>query len=235
MLDTAGDPLNDARFLFRNILFGFKTLIPVLRHPQCCTPDGAVAGKLLVDGVKCWSLHEDRDGREEKEVLDLFTTVFIDLEPQVFHEVFTTHMPFLFQEMLNSPTLLGIPQNLLSNDAVSKRFVGSSCASSSTRLGGTGQVGQEDASISLRLFKMAFMAVTIFPEENEVVLQPHLSHLIMESMKLASKADEPTNYFLLLRALFRSIGGRPLRASSTRTYCRSSPCCSRISTHYQRG
>ncbi|EST09240.1 PIK-related kinase, FAT [Kalmanozyma brasiliensis GHG001] len=207
MLDTAGDPLKDARFLFRNILFGFKTLIPVLRHRNAAHPDGTVAGKLLVDGVKCWSLHEDRDGREEKEVLDLFTTVFIDLEPQVFHEVFTTHMPFLFQEMLNSPTLLGIPQNLLSNDAVSKRFVGILLRFLVDRLEELGKSDKKHASISLRLFKMAFMAVTIFPEENEVVLQPHLSHLIMESMKLASKADEPTNYFLLLRALFRSIGG----------------------------
>ncbi|CCF50080.1 hypothetical protein NDA11_006772 [Ustilago hordei] len=207
MLDTAGDPLKDARFLFRNILFGFKTLIPVLRHRNAAHPDGAVAGKLLVDGVKCWSLHEDRDGREEKEVLDLFTTIFIDLEPQVFHEAFTTHMPFLFQEMLNSPTLLGIPQNLLSNDAVSKRFVGILLRFLVDRLEELGKSDKKHASISLRLFKMAFMAVTIFPEENEVVLQPHLSHLIMESMKLASKADEPTNYFLLLRALFRSIGG----------------------------
>lgn len=207
MLDTAGDPLKDARFLFRNILFGFKTLIPVLRHRNAAHPDGALAGKLLVDGVKCWSLHEDRDGREEKEVLDLFTTVFIDLEPQVFHEVFTTHMPFLFGEMLNSPTLLGIPQNLLSNDAVSKRFVGILLRFLADRLEELGKSDKKHASISLRLFKMAFMAVTIFPEENEVVLQPHLSHLIMESMKLASKADEPTNYFLLLRALFRSIGG----------------------------
>ncbi len=207
MLDVAGDPLKDARFLFRNILFGFKTLIPVLRHRNAAHPDGATAGRLLVDGVKCWSLHEDREGREEKEVLDLFTTVFIDLEPQVFHEIFTAHMPFLFQEMLNSPTLLGIPQNLLSNDAVSKRFVGILLRFLVDRLEELGKSDKKHASISLRLFKMAFMAVTIFPEENEVVLQPHLSHLIMESMKLASKADEPTNYFLLLRALFRSIGG----------------------------
>lgn len=207
MLDTAGDPLKDARFLFRNILFGFKTLIPVLRHRNAAHPDGALAGRLLVDGVKCWSLHEDRDGREEKEVLDLFTTVFIDLEPQVFHEVFTTHMPFLFRQMLDSPSLLGIPQNLLSNDAVSKRFVGILLRFLVDRLEELGKSDKKHASISLRLFKMAFMAVTIFPEDNEVVLQPHLSHLIMESMKLASKADEPTNYFLLLRALFRSIGG----------------------------
>ncbi|KAN0059794.1 transcription-associated protein 1 [Thecaphora frezii] len=207
MMDVAGDPLKDARFLLRNILFGFKTLIPVLKHRNTAHPDGETASRLLVDGVRCWSLHEDREGREEKEVLDLFTAVFIDLDPQVFHEVFTTQMPFLFDEMLNTPMLLGIPQNLLSNDAVSRRFVGILLRFLVDRLEELGKSDKKYASVSLRLFKMAFMAVTIFPEENEVVLQPHLSHLIMESMKLASKAVEPTNYFLLLRALFRSIGG----------------------------
>ncbi|EPQ29591.1 uncharacterized protein PFL1_02810 [Pseudozyma flocculosa PF-1] len=207
MTDVAGDPLKDARFLLRNILFGFKTLIPVLQHRNAAHPDGETAGRLLVDGVRCWSLHEDRDSREEKEVLDLFTTVFIDLDAQVFHEVFTTQMPFLFEEMLSTPMLLGIPQNLLSNDGVSRRFVGILLRFLVDRLEELGKSDKKHASVSLRLFKMAFMAVTIFPEENEVVLQPHLSHLIMESMKLASKAAEPTNYFLLLRALFRSIGG----------------------------
>ncbi|PWN50372.1 hypothetical protein IE53DRAFT_368968 [Violaceomyces palustris] len=207
LLDQVGDPLKDARFLFRNILFGFKTLIPVLKHRNASEPDGETAGRLLVDGVRCWSLHEERDGRDEKEVLDLFTNIFIDLDAQVFHEVFTTHMPFLFQEMLSTPMLLGIPQNLLSNDAVSRRFVGILLRFLVDRLEELGKSDKKHASVSLRLFKMAFMAVTIFPEENEVVLQPHLSHLIMESMKLASKAAEPTNYFLLLRALFRSIGG----------------------------
>ena len=51
------------------------------------------------------------------------------------------------------------------------------------------------------------MAVTIFPEKNEPVLLPHLSNLIMTSLKLASQAAEPNSYYLLLRALFRSIGG----------------------------
>lgn len=59
----------------------------------------------------------------------------------------------------------------------------------------------------LRLYKMSFMAVTIFPEKNEPVLLPHLSNLIMNSLKLASQAAEPNSYYLLLRALFRSIGG----------------------------
>ncbi len=39
------------------------------------------------------------------------------------------------------------------------------------------------------------------------MLQPHLHEIVKKSMSLANTAQEPCNYFLLLRALFRSIGG----------------------------
>ena len=207
VLEQVADPLKNARFLFRNLLFGFKTLITVFKHRGVPEPDGGVMGRVFVGGVRCCLLQTQRDGREEKDMMDLFTNIFIDLQPETFHEVFATHMPFLFEQILRAPVLLGIPQNLLSNDAVSRRFVEILLKFLVQRLGDLGTSDKKLASVSLRLFKMAFMAVTIFPEENEAVLQPHLTHLIMHSLKCASRADEPTNYFLLLRALFRSIGG----------------------------
>ncbi len=39
------------------------------------------------------------------------------------------------------------------------------------------------------------------------MLKPHLHAIVNKSMELAKSAKEPYNYFLLLRALFRSIGG----------------------------
>jgi transformation/transcription domain-associated protein len=60
---------------------------------------------------------------------------------------------------------------------------------------------------TIRFFKMAFQAVTMFPEHNEGILVPYLGRLVMDSFPLAAKSPEPTNYFLLLRGLFRSIGG----------------------------
>lgn len=61
--------------------------------------------------------------------------------------------------------------------------------------------------MNLRLFKLVFGSVNLFAEVNEAILQPHLSTIIHRSMELATVASEPGNYFLLLRALFRSIGG----------------------------
>jgi transformation/transcription domain-associated protein len=197
----------DVRYLLRNILNGLKALLTMLRRRKVPEPSGEIMGRVFVDGMRCWTCYEQAEGPPDKDLMENFASMFIELEPQTFHEVFTTHMPFLFDLMLTNPVLLGIPQTLLSNEGVSRRYVGIMLRFLVDRLDELGDADKKHASVTLRLFKMSFMAVTIFPEENEAVLQPHLSHLIMQSMKLASKASEPANYFLLLRALFRSIGG----------------------------
>ena len=47
----------------------------------------------------------------------------------------------------------------------------------------------------------------MFPQHNEPILTSHLSQLITECFPLAAKATKPTNYYHLLRSLFRAIGG----------------------------
>ena len=125
----------------------------------------------------------------------------------IFQEVIEHRMEFFLRELIRNHELLVIPQTLLSNETVSQNFVAIVFRFLSSRLEELGKPNKEYTSVMLRLYKMSFMAVTIFPEKNEPVLLPHLSHLIMTSLKLASQAAEPNSYYLLLRALFRSIGG----------------------------
>ena len=65
----------------------------------------------------------------------------------------------------------------------------------------------ERSNLYLKLFKLVFGSVSLFAAENEQMLKPHLHSIVNKSMELAKSAKEPYNYFLLLRALFRSIGG----------------------------
>ena len=65
----------------------------------------------------------------------------------------------------------------------------------------------ERSNLYLKLFKLVFGSVSLFAAENEQMLKPHLHQIVNKSMELAMSAKEPYNYFLLLRALFRSIGG----------------------------
>ncbi|KAF9357807.1 hypothetical protein BGX26_003026, partial [Mortierella sp. AD094] len=145
--------------------------------------------------------------KEEKETLEHFALVFTIADPAIFQEVFTSQMGFLFDQTLHNISLLQIPQFFLANENVSQNFAGILFRFLVDRLDKLGGEDQNYSSVILRLFKLAFMAVTLFPDANEIVLQPHLGNIIMNSIKLSTKAKEPVNYFVLLRSLFRSIGG----------------------------
>ncbi|GAA6004124.1 hypothetical protein JCM10207_002438 [Rhodosporidiobolus poonsookiae] len=209
MVDPGPDPVKDARFLFRNLLFGFKTLAMALNRMGGPGPDADLMCRFFDAAVKCMIVFDPaRDqGREQKEVMEVLTSTLTQTELVVFQEVIENRMSFFFDELIRNHELLVIPQSLLSNETVSQHFVAILFRFLSARLPDLGNNNKENTSVMLRLYKMSFMAVTIFPEKNEPVLLPHLSNLIMNSLKLASQAAEPNSYYLLLRALFRSIGG----------------------------
>ncbi|GAA5822515.1 hypothetical protein JCM11251_006364 [Rhodosporidiobolus azoricus] len=209
MVDPGPDPVKDARFLLRNVIFGFKTLTIAIARLGGPPADAELMCRFFDSACKCMVVFDPtRDqGREQKEVMECITSTLIGTELVVFQEVFENRMVFFFDELIRNHELLIIFQSLLSNETVSQHFVAILFRFLLARLPDLGHNNKENTSIMLRLYKMSFMAVTIFPDKNEPVLLPHLSNLIMNSLKLASQAAEPNSYYLLLRALFRSIGG----------------------------
>ncbi|KAH6600577.1 hypothetical protein BASA50_002141 [Batrachochytrium salamandrivorans] len=145
--------------------------------------------------------------KEEKEVFEAFASIFTFVDPPIFQEVFVTHIQHLFDEAVKTPALLAIPQYFLANLSVSANFSGLLLSFLVDRLSDLSGGDSASAYAMLRLFKLLFMAVTLFPETNEEILRPHLANIIMSSLRLSAKAKDPINYFSLLRALFRSIGG----------------------------
>ncbi|KAI1261293.1 FAT domain-containing protein [Xylariaceae sp. FL1019] len=145
--------------------------------------------------------------KEEKELLETFATVFHCIDPATFHEVFQQEIPRLYEMIFEHTALLHIPQFFLASEATSPSFCGMILKFLMERIDEVGSADVKKASILLRLFKLAFMAVTLFATQNEQVLLPHVVDIVTKSIDLSTKAEEPMNYFLLLRSLFRSIGG----------------------------
>ncbi|RYN82430.1 Transcription-associated protein 1 [Alternaria tenuissima] len=151
--------------------------------------------------------HMMSSGKEEKDLLETFATVFHHIDPATFHEVFSSEIPHLYDMMFDHPALLHVPQFLLASEATSPSFSGMLLQFLMDRIEEVGTADVKKSSILLRLFKLSFMAVTLFSAQNEQVLLPHVSKIITKSIQLSTTAEEPMNYFLLLRSLFRSIGG----------------------------
>lgn len=144
---------------------------------------------------------------EEKELLETFATVFHYVDPATFHEIFHSEIPHLYDMCFKHPPVLHIAQFLLASEATSPNFCGMLLQFLMGKIEEVGTSDTEKASILLRLFKLSFMAVTLFAQQNEMVLLPHVTKIATKSIQLSTTAEEPTNYFLLLRSLFRSIGG----------------------------
>ncbi|KAI0119620.1 hypothetical protein F4814DRAFT_249005 [Daldinia grandis] len=145
--------------------------------------------------------------KEEKDLLETFATVFHCIDPATFHEVFQQEIPRLYEMIFEHTALLHIPQFFLASEATSPSFCGMLLKFLMERINEVGSADVKRSSILLRLFKLAFMAVTLFANQNEQVLLPHVVDIVTKSIELSTKAEEPMNYFLLLRSLFRSIGG----------------------------
>ncbi|GAP87643.2 putative FAT domain-containing protein [Rosellinia necatrix] len=145
--------------------------------------------------------------KEEKDLLETFATVFHCIDPATFHEVFQQEIPRLYEMIFEHTALLHIPQFFLASEATSPSFCGMLLKFLMGRIDDVGSADVKKSSILLRLFKLAFMAVTLFATRNEQVLLPHVVDIVTKSIDLSTKAEEPMNYFLLLRSLFRSIGG----------------------------
>lgn len=145
--------------------------------------------------------------REEKELLESFGTVFHCIDTATFHEVFHSEIPYLHELMFEHGALLHLPQFFLASEATSPAFSGMVLQYLMERIDEVGTSDMTKAKILLRMFKLSFMAVTLFSAQNEQVLHPHVTKIVTQCIELSVTAEEPMNYFLLLRSLFRSIGG----------------------------
>lgn len=145
--------------------------------------------------------------KEEKDLMEIFATIFIHVDPASFNEIVSSELSFMFESMLENAALLHLPQFFLASEVTSANFSGILISFLRLKLEQLGKVELIKSNILIRLFKLCFMSVNLFPTANESVILPHLNHLILESLKLASKAEEPIVYSYLVRILFRSISG----------------------------
>ncbi|XP_072275172.1 transformation/transcription domain-associated protein [Pyxicephalus adspersus] len=144
--------------------------------------------------------------KEEKEVLEHFAGVFTMMNPLTFKEIFQTTVPYMVERISKNYALQIVANSFLANPTTSALFATILVEYLLERLPEMGS-NVELSNLYLKLFKLVFGSVSLFAADNEQMLKPHLHKIVNSSMELAQTAKEPYNYFLLLRALFRSIGG----------------------------
>ncbi|KAG2141739.1 uncharacterized protein EDB93DRAFT_1329829 [Suillus bovinus] len=183
--------IHECRFLFRTLLHGFRVCLVGLKKCDAPVPEGTLILRLFESCMRCMALF-DTEPRDATEAMDWFSAVLLEVNLHVFQEVWTQKIEFFFEAARKRPALLQICQILFSRENVSPTLVAIVLRFLIDRLSLLGEYDDQTAVITIRLFKMAFGA---------------LNSSWIVSLSLAAKASKSTNYYHLLRGLFRAIGG----------------------------
>ncbi|KAJ2502902.1 transcription-associated protein 1, partial [Coemansia sp. RSA 2052] len=182
-------------------------------HPSEFSVDGAISAAPAITPATPALLAPSREAqiklvdREGKEQIEQFANLFVNLDPAVFHELFTSQFDYAFRAMIDHCAAISSVQVFVAFDATSPAFISIMLRYMCGRLELLGSDDEALTGTMLHLFKIAFLALAFFPEANEPVLQPYIQPIINSALTISKSAKKPENYFLLLRALFRSIGG----------------------------
>ncbi len=145
--------------------------------------------------------------KEEKEVIENLGIIFSYLHPLTLKEIFGQTIDFIIERTFKNANIYLLSSYFLATPATSCTFATILIEYLLKKMELMGNSDLERSNLYLKLFKLVFGSVSVLAAENEKMLKPHLHLLVTKSLELALKAKEPYNYFLLLRALFRSIGG----------------------------
>lgn len=191
------------------MLHGFRV---GLGHLKRCTDgrvdlDGTLVFRLFDSCVRIMS-NLDLDGRNEEAngINEWFSGALLELNLHSFQEMWTHKVDLFFQCAQRRINLLAICNHLFMREICSPTLLAIILEYLIDRLPLLGEHDELTAAVALRLYKMAFAAVTTFPVPNEPILASHIGKLLMDCFPLAAKATRPVHYFHLLRTLFRAIG-----------------------------
>ncbi|KAI9063246.1 atypical/PIKK/TRRAP protein kinase [Trametes sanguinea] len=200
------DHVGEYRNLVRTILHVFRALIVGLKKCDAPVPDGALIARMFDSCIRAMAFF-DTDARDAHDAMDWLAGALAELNLHVFQEVWTRKIGFYLASAEKRPILMHLASVLFSKEGTSPTLVAIVLRHLLDRLPELGDYDDQSAAVLIRVFKMAFQAVTTYPQLNESILASHLGKLIMDCFPLAAKTTRPANYFHLLRGLFRSIGG----------------------------
>ena len=240
----------DGRYLFRNLVSGFKTLLFGLRScnpsapPQFPNPAqwGECARvtkweevQLMIDlfrecaeGFMYWAVDRPKiaapkggktgwnaehniklpvaNVREEKDSLDAFATFFMHIDPAVLHQIFKFEMDNFFEQIVRNPALISILQTMLAAEISTANTCTLLLNFLMKQLPTLGNDNGVREVLIISMLRLCFMSVTLFPEQNEPVLVPHLAELMTSCIKNGASAKVPANYYIVLQILFKNVG-----------------------------
>ncbi|KAH8105847.1 hypothetical protein BXZ70DRAFT_396929 [Cristinia sonorae] len=204
--DRPEEVIHEYRSVLRNILDTVRQTLINLKKCDAPVPDGTLIARLLEASVNCMAPSE-LDTGESNNLMESLVLLLLEVNLHVFQEVWTQKMEFIFNNARKRQPLFHLCSGLIAREVTSPTIVAIILRFLLDRLPLLGDWETESAAIAIRLFKLVFNAVGLHSQHNEAILATHLGKLIMDCFPLIATASQPFNYYVLLKTLFRAIGG----------------------------
>lgn len=148
--------------------------------------------------------------RESRDLMESFVVIFMHLDIPTFTEIVEAEMEFFYECILEDSAVLHVAQSFLTGEVTSPAFNSILLRFLGKKLPLLGDSNVNVSNILIRLYKLSFMSVNVFPIKNEPVLLKKINSIILDSLSYSTQTHEPLVYFYLIRTLFRCIGGGKL-------------------------
>jgi transformation/transcription domain-associated protein len=106
------------------------------------------------------------------------------MNPQTFQEIFSTTIDYMVDRIYRNFALQIVGNSFLSNPTTSPIFATVLVEYLLERMEEMGS-NVERSNLYLKLFKLVFGSVSLFPAENEHMLRPHLHQIVNRCLHLA--------------------------------------------------
>ncbi|PVU85356.1 hypothetical protein BB560_007056 [Smittium megazygosporum] len=193
--------------VFENNCRQNNSSIKIKRSKKTFNPHSSSSSKKNTDLWSSFEFEIPELASEEREVIETFVNMFLNLNPALFQELFTKAMSDIFDVLLNFPKASLFIQLLLSTEQSSSGIISTLLTFLYTNIDKLGNSPQNYSSMMLYLYKLIFYFLKSFPESNEQALQPYVGRIVKYIIDHSLDSSNPEYYFLLLRSMFRSVGG----------------------------
>lgn len=147
--------------------------------------------------------------KEDQDAVETLSQIFSCLDPNVFLDVMSANIEHIFHLTAHNDYIPFFLQHfvLLTTNNISYHVSAMLFEYMRTHLGDLGKGNATVAAALIRWLKLICSGMAVYGSKNDAILQPHLSTLIMDCIKLPREAKDPVQFFAFLRVLFRSISG----------------------------
>lgn len=169
-------------------------------------PDANVLGRVFKSC--CQSAALFKGDPSEATFYKGMVEIFMETEPHVFQEVWSTNMPMFFELMVTSPGILNIVELLYRQPSTTYSLTALILRHLVDNLEPLLENNAQAVGVVIRLLKQTFSSVASLPDGTERVIFPYLPRLLVDIFPMAARSQDPRNLLSVPFYLFRALGAR---------------------------